>query len=298
MFGGKHSKYQKVPLLDIDDLDETVTCFCRKARRKEKDPSCSDEPKLYLSEPTLDLHLSESDLRQIVELPEGLDLNEWLASHTLSFFEHVNAICGAISEYCTSSLCPDMLGPGYTSFFWIDDKGKKSRLSAPQYIDYAMTYVQKTVNDESMFPTKFGHEFPSNFDLILRRILRLLFHCIAHLYHSHYREILALGLNVHLHCVFSHVILLNQRYYLIDKKETDLLHDLSVALRLEPSSDEDLLNEDGSSACSKQSDVGCDDITKHRRSDSGTSRGSCGMGDSGGGISGGEGPNLVAATGI
>ena len=37
---------------------------------------------------------------------------------------------------------------------WIDDRGKKSRLSAPQYIDYIMTYVQKTINDEAIFPTK------------------------------------------------------------------------------------------------------------------------------------------------
>jgi hypothetical protein len=37
---------------------------------------------------------------------------------------------------------------------WMDDKGKKSRLSAPQYVDYVMTYVQKTANDEAIFPTK------------------------------------------------------------------------------------------------------------------------------------------------
>ena len=36
----------------------------------------------------------------------------------------------------------------------MDDRGKKSRVSAPQYIDYIMTYVQKTINDESIFPTK------------------------------------------------------------------------------------------------------------------------------------------------
>ena len=39
---------------------------------------------------------------------------------------------------------------------WVDDKGKKSRLSAPQYIDYIMTFVQKTINDETVFPTKHG----------------------------------------------------------------------------------------------------------------------------------------------
>jgi len=42
---------------------------------------------------------------------------------------------------------------------WIDERGKRCKLPAPQYIDCVMTYTQKTVNDESVFPTKFGKLF-------------------------------------------------------------------------------------------------------------------------------------------
>jgi len=49
---------------------------------------------------------------------------------------------------------------------WMDDKGKKSRLSAPQYVDYVMTYVQKTANDEAIFPTKVRIRIGVAFDLI------------------------------------------------------------------------------------------------------------------------------------
>lgn len=38
----------------------------------------------------------------------------------------------------------------------MDDKGKKSKCSAPQYIDYITTYINKNVNDHSIFPTKHG----------------------------------------------------------------------------------------------------------------------------------------------
>ena len=41
-------------------------------------------------------------------------------------------------------------------YLWVDEKGKKTRLTAPQYVDLLMTYVQKTINDESIFPTKHG----------------------------------------------------------------------------------------------------------------------------------------------
>jgi Mob1/phocein family len=69
-------------------------------------------------------------------------------------------------------------------YTWIDDRGKKIRLSAPQYIDYVMTYAQRTVSDETIFPTKFAHDFPPTFEQTLRKIQRLLFHVVAHLYHQ------------------------------------------------------------------------------------------------------------------
>lgn len=42
------------------------------------------------------------------------------------------------------------------TYLWFDEKGKKSRVAAPLYIDYVMTFVQKTINDETIFPTKYG----------------------------------------------------------------------------------------------------------------------------------------------
>ena len=77
----------------------------------------------------------------------------------------------------------------FRTYLWLDEKGKKNKLSAPQYVDYVMTYVQKVVNDESTFPTKHGNEFPANFDQVLRKIQKLLFHVVAHIYHSHFKEV-------------------------------------------------------------------------------------------------------------
>nr|CAG4636533.1 EOG090X0E0F [Eubosmina coregoni] len=195
--------------------------------------------KLYLESTVLERKIPEADLRQLIDLPPGLDLNEWLASHTIAFFEHINLLYGAISEYCTPTSCPDMLGPGHRQYTWIDERGKKIRLSAPQYIDYVMTYAQRTVNDESIFPTKFDRDFPATYETILRKIQRLLFHVVAHLYHRHFRELLLLGLHGHLHGLFAHLILFNSRFRLIDDKETEILHDLVIALRLQTTGSQD-----------------------------------------------------------
>jgi len=45
------------------------------------------------------------------------------------------------------------------TYLWFDEKGKKTRVAAPQYIDYVMTFTQRTVSDETIFPTKYGELF-------------------------------------------------------------------------------------------------------------------------------------------
>ncbi|XP_058804490.1 MOB kinase activator-like 2 isoform X2 [Phymastichus coffea] len=201
-----------------------------KARRKEKDAGTTEDPKLYLEEAALERQLPDVDMRVLVDLPPGLDYNEWLASHTLALFDHINLVYGTVSEFCTPTGCPDMTGPGTRTYLWFDEKGKKTRVAAPQYVDYVMTFTQRTVSDETIFPTKYANEFPSSFESLVRKILRLLYHVVAHIYHCHFREVALLGLHVHLNCVFAHLTLLNQRFNLIDQKETEILGDLEAAL--------------------------------------------------------------------
>ncbi|XP_032511656.2 MOB kinase activator-like 2 isoform X2 [Danaus plexippus] len=203
-----------------------------KARRKEREGEGTGDPKLYLQEALLERKLPELDMRQLVELPHGLDYNEWLASHTLALFDHVNLLYGTVSEFCTPATCPDMTGPGGRTYAWYDERGKKSRVAAPQYVDYVMTYTQKTVNDETVFPTKYANEFPAQFEAVVRRVVRLLFHVVAHMYASHFRELALLRLHAHLHLTFAHLTALHRRYALLDHKETEVLRDLEVALRL------------------------------------------------------------------
>lgn len=56
---------------------------CRKARRKDRDGDQTvPDTKPYLDENVLERKLPDADLRTIVDLPPGLDYNEWLASHS------------------------------------------------------------------------------------------------------------------------------------------------------------------------------------------------------------------------
>lgn len=192
------------------------------------------DDKVYLQEDFLQCLAVEMELGELVNLPSGVLLQEWIASHTVSFFEHINGIYGTISEFCTMSGCSEMIGPNNKVYFWSDERGKRSKVPAPQYIDYVMTYMQKTLNDASIFPTKADKEFPSSFEVYARKIYRLLFHVLAHIYQSHFNEIVILDLHKHLNCIYVHLILFNQQFNLIEPKELEALNDLSVALKLVP----------------------------------------------------------------
>ena len=102
----------------------------------------------------------------------------------------------------------------------------------------------------TMFPFSFTeNDFPVSFESIVKKIQRLLFHVLAHLYHSHFREVVLLNLHAHLNCIFAHFILFNDRFRLIEDKETEILHDLVVALRLHPESEGPSPTTDHTSEC-------------------------------------------------
>lgn len=248
------SKLERLP----EYLRDTVDWFIGKARRKEKEgtETTSNDSKLYLEATVLERKLPEMDMRLLVDLPAGLDYNEWLASHTMALFDHVNLVYGSVSEFCTSSSCPDMTGPGQRTYLWFDEKGKKTKVAAPQYIDYVMTFIQKTISDETIFPTKYANEFPSSFESIVRKIVRLLFHVMAHLYAAHFKEVVMLGLHAHLNLTFAHLTALHYRFSLIELKETEILRDLEVALKLtEDNTPESVNNSDKSESSDVESKI-------------------------------------------
>ena len=59
------------------------------------------------------------NLRLAVMLPEGEDLNEWVAVNTVDFFNQINMLYGTITEFCTEQSCAVMsAGPKYEVRHW------------------------------------------------------------------------------------------------------------------------------------------------------------------------------------
>ena len=70
----------------------------------------------------------------MISLPSGIDVQEWIATHALALFHNVDHHYAVVSELCTADSCPTMNGPAQSIFLWLDERGKKIKCSAPQYI--------------------------------------------------------------------------------------------------------------------------------------------------------------------
>ena len=80
--------------------------------------------------------LQIGDLGLAVELPQGENLNEWLAVKTIEFFKEISLLFGCLTEFCTKFTCPTMTAGSRYEYLWADNTSVKKpmKVSAAEYI--------------------------------------------------------------------------------------------------------------------------------------------------------------------
>ncbi|KAG8132360.1 hypothetical protein E2320_010220, partial [Naja naja] len=139
------------------------------------------------------------DLKTVVQLPPGENINDWIAVHLVDFFNRINLIYGTISEFCTEKSCPIMSGGLKYEYRWQDDYRFKrpTKLSAPHYMCMLMDWIETLINNENIFPTRIGVPFPKNFQQVCTKILTRLFRVFVHVYIHHFDSIIGIGAEAH-----------------------------------------------------------------------------------------------------
>ncbi|XP_065197968.1 MOB kinase activator 1A-like [Sycon ciliatum] len=172
--------------------------------------------------------LGSGNLREAVKLPDGEDMNEWVAVNTVDFFNQINMLYGSVSEHCTAESCPIMSAGPRFEYHWADGQSVKKpiKCSAPKYMDYLMSWVQEQLDDESIFPSKVGVPFPKNFLSTAKTILKRLFRVYAHVYHQHFQSVIHLGEEAHLNTSFKHFNFFIAEFNLVEKRELQPLQEL------------------------------------------------------------------------
>mmetsp|Transcript_14860 Transcript_14860/g.20964 ORF Transcript_14860/g.20964 Transcript_14860/m.20964 type:complete len:248 (-) Transcript_14860:109-852(-) len=166
--------------------------------------------------------LGSGNMKNAVQLPPGEDLNEWLAVNTVEFFNEISLLYGTVAEFCDSALdsCK-LMKAGDAHYLWADGVTIKKPISvsAPEYVDLLMNWVENQLNDEQIFPLQATTAFPKNFLAVIKTIFKRLFRVYAHIYHAHFPKVVGLGAEAHLNTCFKHFIFFVDEYKLIETRE-------------------------------------------------------------------------------
>jgi MOB kinase activator 1 len=143
----------------------------------------------------------------------------------VDFYNQINLLYGSITEFCSPQTCPEMkatdeyvhtrsepmayLTRRRFEYLWQDSENYKrpTKMSAPEYIEHLMAWVQSNVDNEQMFPSRIGVPFPKTFPSLIRNMFKRLYRVYAHIYCHHYPVIIELGLEPHLNTSFKHYVL-------------------------------------------------------------------------------------------
>ncbi|KAM3915016.1 MOB kinase activator 3C-like [Leptodactylus fuscus] len=165
------------------------------------------------------------DLRSVVQLPPGENINDWIAVHVVDFFNRINLIYGTMSEFCTERSCPIMSGGLRYEYRWQDElKFKKpTKVSAPLYMNLLMDWIETMINNEDIFPTRTGIPFPKNFQQVCTKIVTRLFRVFVHVYIHHFDGIISVGAEAHVNTCYKHFYYFITEFSLVDHRELEPL---------------------------------------------------------------------------
>ncbi|KAK3114160.1 Mitotic exit network component [Teratosphaeriaceae sp. CCFEE 6253] len=164
--------------------------------------------------------LGSGSLRKVVQLPEGEDREEWIAVNVVDFYNQINLLYGAITEFCSPHSCPEMKATDEFEYLWHDPPTypKPTRLPAPTYIAHLLTWTSTHLSNPAVFPTHPGVPFPSTFGATVKTIFKRLYRVYAHIYCHHYGVVRGLGLEAHLNTGFKHYVLFVEEFGLAEGK--------------------------------------------------------------------------------
>uniref|UniRef100_A0A0K0ES49 MOB kinase activator-like 3 n=1 Tax=Strongyloides stercoralis TaxID=6248 RepID=A0A0K0ES49_STRER len=174
------------------------------------------------------------DLKEAVKVPNNDTFEDWLAVHTVEFFNRINLLYGVIQTSCTNETCPIMSGGERYEYLWQDgDKyPKPTQLPAPEYVNNLMEWIETKINDDKIFPPNISVPFPSDFKKVCKKILTRLHRVLVHVFIHHFDCVKLLGVEPHANTLYKHFYFFVTEHSLVSTKELDALKGMINALML------------------------------------------------------------------
>lgn len=153
-------------------------------------------------------------LCNMVKVPVGEAIEDWLAVNTIHFFNIASMVYGTVSNDCSPSNCPQMSAGAKYVYFW-DDKD----IAACDHIAKMFDWIESLISDPNVFPKHDAAAYPSDFEGVLVKIFTRLFRMYCHVYYSHFDLAKSIGVEKDLNSSFQHFSYFILEYKLVDKEE-------------------------------------------------------------------------------
>lgn len=160
-----------------------------------------------------------------MKLPEGEGVNDWLAANVVDFFNEVSLLLGLVMTELTTRFpnAGDGFPPGF-EYRWQSAGKKPLRVSAPEYCDYVMSWIESQLDNPSIFPVMETDPFPDDFADYIKDIYKRMFRIFAIMFRRAYDVFEGIDATAHLNTVFKHFIFFGLEFKLLpDPKECDVL---------------------------------------------------------------------------
>ena len=95
---------------------------------------------------------------------------------------------------------------------------------------HAHTHARTHTHHSSSLPLHTGYDFPDDCEQIVKRIFKVYFSILAHIYLHHYQDMLQLRAHDILNSLFLHFVYFNQEFHILEHKDLAILEDLMIKL--------------------------------------------------------------------
>ncbi|KAJ3440813.1 mob kinase activator-like [Anaeramoeba flamelloides] len=155
--------------------------------------------------------LGVGNIEQSVKLPEGENINDWLAMNTIEFQNTAKLLFQLVQERCTTETCPKMT-------------------AANDYMNRLLLWVDELTEDPKIFPPMENDPFPKHFKKYVAVIFKRLFRVYAHIFTCHFRDIQDMGTEPHFNSCYKHFLLFVLHFKLLKKSDLEPLKVLNEKL--------------------------------------------------------------------
>ncbi|GBG27788.1 Leucine-rich repeat-containing protein 1 [Hondaea fermentalgiana] len=208
---GALSSYLQVP--DVDDTDDVDTLAAEILDMvQEQCAHPTPAPTLSPVVATEGCYSRDVEFRgSKIKMPSKKTFTSGVAnageSNAVDFYNELSFLYGYVVDDAERFVRPGEGFPPNVEYRWPVGGGKTLRLSSPEYVEYAFTWMEDTIDNEEIFPVSVEQDFPDEFvDVYARKMFKLMFRIFAILFHQHFETIEVLGGAAHMNTCFKHFV--------------------------------------------------------------------------------------------